>query len=365
MQVITKASQQWASRPADERYTSLYDMQRHFHKIRDESYASAVSSRKIEFQAENATDLSVVIDHPGDVGGEFDATHHSFEQICSLVTAPAGYLRSLDARLVADNLNYGLKFKRDAKDTGILVQRNGHHTLRAATGPNYGRIWNADVVDELVNRFGDGVTGDFRVPGEFGKAVTVNDRNTTLYASDRDMFVFLADETNRIEISDRRDGKSGSLARGFYIWNSEVGDKTLGIGTFLFDYVCMNRTIWGVQQFAEVTVRHTAKAPDRFLEEIKPTLIGISQASDKPIKEAIKAAQDHKLGADVNDFMAKRFGRKLVDKFQAQHMIEEGRPIESRWDVSVAVTAYARGMDHQDSRVNLEREAGKLLDLAA
>jgi len=31
--------------------------------------------------------------------------------------------------------------------------------------------------------------------------------NTTIYASDRDLFVFLADEEHRIEIGDRRNGE--------------------------------------------------------------------------------------------------------------------------------------------------------------
>ena len=44
------------------------------------------------------------------------------------------------------------------------------------------------------------------VPGEFGGRVTVTKDNTTLYASDRDMFVFLADEENRIELPNR-DGR--------------------------------------------------------------------------------------------------------------------------------------------------------------
>src|ERR1700730_11680066 len=58
--------------------------------------------------------------------------------------------------------------------------------LRAATGPRYGRIWNADVVDALVERFGDGVSGHWRVPGIFGERITVDKGNTTLYASDRE-----------------------------------------------------------------------------------------------------------------------------------------------------------------------------------
>mgnify|MGYP000443871658 CR=1 FL=1 len=91
----------------------------------------------------------------------------------------------------------------------------------------------------------------------------------------------------------------------------------------------------------------------------------MSNASDKPVKEAIKAAQEKKFGDDLNDFMANRFGRRSIEKFQAQHMLEEGRPIETLWDITVAATAVARGIEHQDERVALEREAGKLLKIAA
>ena len=36
------------------------------------------------------------------------------------------------------------------------------------------------------------------------------------------MFVFLADEENRIELPNRRAGRFGAFARGFFVWNSEV-----------------------------------------------------------------------------------------------------------------------------------------------
>src|SRR5207302_1489157 len=89
--------------------------------------------------------------------------------------------------------------------------------------------------------------------------------NTTLFASDRDMFVFLADEDRRIDIPGRRNGSGGSMARGFFVWNSEVGDKTLGLGFFLFDYVCKNRIVWGADQYTEIRIRHTKGAADRDL----------------------------------------------------------------------------------------------------
>jgi hypothetical protein len=44
---------------------------------------------------------------------------------------------------------------------------------------------------------------------------------------------------------------------------------------------------------------------------------------------------------------------------------EEGRPIETLWDVTVAVTAHARSLPKNDKRPELERSAGELLKQAA
>jgi len=239
-QVLTQASHQWATRPDDERFVSLSSMMAHFGRVRQESRAVTVPSKRINFIPEpDNRGLQVT----GPNGHGYAPTNWAFGQLASLAEAPAGYLRTMPAPIVADCLNYGLQFKRQIEDVGILLQRNSSDTLRAATGPNYGRVWNEDIVRTLTSRFGDGLSGDWRVPGEFGRAVEVTKANTTLYASDRDMFVFLADEVNRVQIPNRRGGLAGSAARGFFLWNSEVGSKTLGIASFLFDYACSNRMV--------------------------------------------------------------------------------------------------------------------------
>jgi hypothetical protein len=274
-------------------------------------------------------------------------------------------LRTLPAPLAADCLNLGL-IRRDVEEVGLLMTRTDDGLdLRAATGPNYGRVWNSTITSALVDRFGDGVTGDWRVPGEFGKAIEVTKANTTLYASDRDMFVFLADETRRIEVPNRRDGQAGSLARGFMVWNSEVGSQTLGVAMFLFDYVCANRIIWGQQEYREIRIRHTAGAPDRWIDAVQPQIEAMSRSSDYSITQMIAAAQQKKID-DVSAFLAKRkFTGSQIEGIRAVHAIEEGRPIESLWDAQVAVTAYAKGIQHQDSRIELEREGGQILAMAA
>lgn len=385
MTTLSTASTQWATRPADERFTSLDDMQNHFDRLRDTSRAVVVSSRRLEARpASDNPNHGIEIFGPN--GHGYAPTNWSFGQLAQLAEAPAGYLRSLPAPIAADCINYGLQFKRSIEDVGVLLQRPvetgytsalnpvyegevtpvtaGAPILAAATGPRYGRIWNADVVRALRGRFGDGVTGDFRVPGEFGQAVTVDNRNTTLYAGDRDMFVFLADEEHRIEIPNRRNGEPGTLARGFFAWNSEVGASTFGVATFLFDYVCKNRTVWGPADYKQITVRHTAGAPDRFVEEVAPALVSYANSSTASVVEGIEAARAARID-DVDEFLAKRFGKRTVEGLKAVHLAEEGRPIESLWDAANAVTAKAKAITWQDERVAMERQAGELLALAS
>ena len=194
---LTQAHRQWATRPHDQRFISLDDLADFTRRQEEASHSGIVSSRRITVEP-NPEDPTRAIIVRGPTGeAQATPTHWAFGQLAGLVGAPAGYLRGLPAPIVADCMNYGLRFSGDLTDVGLLMTEQANDNgmeLRAATGPRYGRVWNADVADALVSRFGDGVTGQWRVPGEFGRAVTVTKANTTLYASDRDMFVFLADE---------------------------------------------------------------------------------------------------------------------------------------------------------------------------
>lgn len=360
---LMQASRQWATRPQDQRFVSLTELHEFVAAVRANSRGKVVSNRALTVHpVDDADNKGLMISGPN--GNPLALTHWSFGQLSALAGAPAGYLRSLPSPMAADCVNYGLNVSRDVDEIGVLLYKNGGAPeLRAATGPNYGRIWNETITRALVDRFGDGVTGEFRVPGEFGRAVPVTKDNTTLYASDRDMFVFLADESRRIEVPNRRDGKAGSMARGFFVWNSEVGSATFGIATFLFDYVCCNRIVWGAKNFNQITIRHTAGAPDRWIEEAAPAILEYSHGSTASITQAIANAQAQKI-EKVDDFLAKRFTRSQVGAIKAAHLADEQRPIETLWDATTAITAYARSIPFQNERVAIEREGGKLLQAA-
>ena len=127
-------------------------------------------------------------------------------------------------------------------------------SLRSLTSPNYGRIWDIQVVEAVERVNHDGM---WKVPAASYSASNPK-RATTLYASDRDVFIFLVDPDHAIEIGD------DVLFRGFYTWNSEVGSQVFGLSTFLYRYVCDNRMIWGASNVQEVRIRHTRGAPERF-----------------------------------------------------------------------------------------------------
>lgn len=364
MTMLMQASEQWAKRPNDERFLSLLDMQDHFDAVQRRSQAKVIETGKMHaVGSEDQKGLAIL----GADGKPSNPTHHAFNQLCKLTAWRPGDLRRLPSKVAALNLNITMA-QRSVDEVQVLLQTEpfGSDTLRAATGPNYGRIWNASVTRELIKRVGDGRTGDFKVPGEFGKDVPVTKQNTTLYAGDRDMFVFLADEKNRVEMKDRRNGQPGMLARGFFLWNSEVGDRSFGIGTFLFDFVCMNRIVWGAEMYSEFTMNHTKAAPERFLSEAMPAIAQYMNAPMMPIVDAIEASRKVRVEDKIEALCKDYFGAKsLASPFNAVHIAEEGREIETLWDLSTAATAYARGIENAGDRVGIERAAGNVIRLAA
>jgi hypothetical protein len=362
---LTAASAQWASRPNDERFVNLIDLADHCAAQRARSAGKVVSSRSITCQPASDNELGG-LQIVGETGAVAAPSHFAFGQLANRAGAPAGYLRTLLAPMAADCINYGLKVARDVEEIGLLLRRNDDGlSLDAATGPNYGRVWNTTIADALVRNFGDGIEGDWRVPGEFGKRIDVTKANTTLYAGDRDMFVFLADEENRIQLPNRRNGQSGSLARGFFVRNSEVGAGILEITAFLFDYACCNRIVWGAQDVSRIAIRHTSGAPDRWLEQALPVLDTYRHSLASPVEAKLIAAQAKKVD-NVEEFLkSRKFTSSLIGRAQAAHEAEEGRPMETVWDVVTGLTAAAKGIQWQDDRVVVERAAGKLLDLVA
>ena len=221
---------------------------------------------------------------------------------------------------------------------------------------------------------GDG-TGDTRwkVPdvldwstGIYNPRVGVTRDTTTLYASDRDVLLFLVDDLNPIEAGRLPDGSPDLYFRGFYCWNSEVGAKTLGIASFYLRAVCQNRNLWGVEDFDEITIRHSKFAASRFAHEAAPALTRFANSSPIPFVNGIKSARERivaRTDEERTDFLRKRgFSKSETAKIIETALDEEGRKPESVFDFVQRITAVARDKPHQDPRLDLEARAKKLLD---
>ena len=302
-------------------------------------------------------------------------THWSFGQISSLAGAPAGYLRDLPAPLAADCVKWGLLENRNKELVKSYKSNKGQ--LRAVTGSEYGRIYDWEIA-AMCQNLAD--TTKFKVPGyitktEGGMAVydplaPVTIESTTIYGSDRDVFIFLVDDLNPIEIGKLSNGEPDLVFRGFYISNSEVGAKSCRIATMYMRGVCSNRYAWGVEDFSEITIRHTKFAAERFSDEAQPALRSFSNGSTSKLLDGIQAAQDAKVAEDEEQalkFLQKRVGlsARMAKAAYTRHSEEEQKPMKTIWDASNAITAIARDIPHQDNRLDLERKAGQLLDTVA
>ena len=374
-QRIGRVSSEWFNRPADERYLSLTDLHDAVKTRSERSRTRVVQTEAIRVEASrnDAERLSLII--PGS-DRPVAPTHWSFGQLASLVGAPAAYLRQLPAPLAGINLQYGLNAHR-AEQVKTLEIEDGRMELRAVTGPDYGRIFDHELVEAVQKIAGNG-TGDTRwkVPGVLDWSTSIYNPHaditkdtTTLYASDRDVFLFLVDDLNPIEAGKLPDGSPDVFFRGFYCWNSEVGAKTLGIASFYLRAVCQNRNLWGVEDFEEITMRHSKYAASRFAHEAEPALIQFADSSPMPFVNGIKAARERIVARDDEDrvaFLRKRgFSRTETTTIIDTVLLEQGRPPESVFDFVQGITRVARDKRHQDARLDMEGKARKLFDLAA
>jgi hypothetical protein len=371
---VGRVSSEWFSRPADERYLGLDALYDAVRRRADSSRTRTVESRAVQIEAlrEDSERLSVILP---DAEMPLAPTHWSFGQLCNLVAAPASYLRGLPAPIAGINLQYGLAHHR-AEQVKCLETTGGRTELRAVTGPEYGRIYDHELVEAVRRIAGDG-TGDTRwkVPGtldwssmRYNPHVDVTMDTTTLYASDRDVFLFLVDDTNPIEAGRLADGSPDLYFRGFYCWNSEVGSKTLGIASFYLRAVCQNRNLWGVEEFEEITIRHSKYAADRFAHEAAPALEKFAESSPQPFVKGILSARTQ-LVARTDDertsfLKSKGFSKPETARIIAAVIGQEGHPPESVFDFVQGITAVARGREHQDARLELEQRAKRLLDYA-
>lgn len=364
MTTLMKASNQWATRPEDERFASLEDLHAaclHHKHIATEHQGLKLSDCSVEVMGEFA-DVGTELPVLSTPLGSMEFSNWSFGQLCTTVGAPAEYLRRLPAYLATDNLNHGLaSLDQESRPRMALVAQNGSRVLRSLTSESYKRIWDADISARLLRLH--------ELHPEWQPAPAAFDGTRGLYASDSDIFAFMVDNDRRIfeTLGD------GGLGRGFFIWNSEVGAQSFGIMTFLYEYVCGNHRVWGAKNVSEIRIKHVGAAVSDAFEALTVEVKKFMDAGTEQDATRIKAAMRFRFGATKDDVLDAVLGlrsveipRRLIsDSFDLadEHAEWYGDP-RSAWGLAGGMTEIARDLPNASERTKLDRLAGKLMQAA-
>ncbi|OGY82136.1 MAG: hypothetical protein A3F54_04085 [Candidatus Kerfeldbacteria bacterium RIFCSPHIGHO2_12_FULL_48_17] len=386
---IMKASNEWANRPDDERFESVQAL--HDHVVREREISRELRT-PIDKLAAVADDGAVKIRGPH--GHNASLTNWSFGQLAGRVSAPAGYLRTLPAELAAENINHGIKALSECHDaeldTNLLMAVNGGLEIRALNSDRYSRIWNSDITGRLLKlqadngnwinpiafkrngEIGLGTPGiGTRIDNSVNRVIPEGMEPSGLYASDRDMFCFLVDESKTIE------GSPQGLNRGFFVWNSEVGASSFGIMTFLYDMVCGNHIVWNAKNVMETRIRHVGVADEKAFRGLTIELQKYSDSSVSEIEATIASAKKYELGTTKDKALDSLFAiiakKNLTDlsKKRATEALDTAEKRTDRygnpytlWAAVSGLTENSQKTGFMDERVKIDRAAGKLLEVA-
>ena len=187
---------------------------------------------------------------------------------------------------------------------------------------------------------------------------------TGLYCGDRDMFCFLVDPLGWCEIGGE------SFAPGFFVWNSEVGSRTVGIETFWFQQICANHIVWDATEVLSVSRKHTRNVGDGLtdIQSVLANLVNLRDERRDSFVKVLKKAMVERLGDDaeevVKNLVKHGFG-KGVAKAATQMAEESG----NRFTIFSLVDALTRlsqqTTQYAGDRLDFDTMSGKLLQLAA
>jgi hypothetical protein len=363
---LMQASAQQMNRPKDERFPTLS-------ALAQATMTRRKASIEVDVPKEDFTKVRASVSDEGLITlGGHALNSWTAQQLCSRVSAPYGYLRKLPVDLTAACLNQGLithlEDDTNHRDTSLLITPSTDtqsSRLRAITSTSYTRIWDHEVVAMLMEH-----AVGFGPPRLFGREGTEGRNGSGLYAGDRDMFAFMVNEDDRIDIPG-----GDSLGRGFFVWNSEVGASSFGFMTFLFNYVCCNHIVWGAAEIEEFKVRHVGKAREMLMELPKALETLRMRGGKMREQELILQAMTLEFGtgkSSVTEDIQRHAAQHKVkltqheiagalDMAAQEEDLHPGTSPHSLWGVVQGLTAYARDIPFAEKRVDVETRAGKLL----
>jgi hypothetical protein len=281
----------------------------------------------------------------GDDGG-YEMNDWSFGQLCRL----SGIAKETVNRLTPDTAArvFQETLPRGQKPLQLFTLGGQLRSIHAAS---YTRLFNADLLDIVQE-----TAVDFEPPPKgFNGA-------TGLYGGEQDMFCFLIDPAGWTEI----DGEP--FAPGFFLWNSEVGCRSVGIETFWYQAICSNHIVWDATEVVEFSRKHTTNVHEA-LNEIRQAIDALVRKRDERRDGFVKVvgqAMKTTLGSDTDE-VRKILSEKSIPRAMAKEAIEmvEGKGRFTIFAMVNALTQIARRMVNAGDRMQLDQRAASLMSLAS
>ncbi len=338
MATLTRAHQELFRRTPDECYDCFESLYNRCYADRERSIDRWVRPQDLVV----THDLSLGVgDSP-----DYRLNDWSFSQLCRM----AGISRDTINRLSQKTASKAFEETLPHSEKPIQLLTNSEE-IRSVHGVAYTRLWNVELLD-LVREF----ASDFTPP-----QTAADGTSSGLYCGEQDMFTFLIDPSGWAEI----DGEA--FAPGFFLWNSEVGRRSLGIQTFWFQRICQNHIVWDAIEVVEFTRKHTANVRDGLNEvrRVIERLAGKRDARRDAFVNVVRKAMNVKLGSDAEE-VAKRLGQEGFPR----GMIKEALDIAQQQGAFTifalvdALTRLSRKVQLAGDRMELDSKIGQLLSLA-
>jgi hypothetical protein len=166
------------------------------------------------------------------------------------------------------------------------------------------------------------------------------------------------------------------MNRGFFVSNSEVGDRAFTLTSFLYDSVCGNHIVWGASEVSEVRIVHRGRANTRWIGDLHRALVVYAGKSSDVERKLIMGAMTAEIAHDKDSVVEKLFKNKSlgVTKRNLESAydwaVKESRlrgnvfRPNSVWGMVCGLTRVSQECGWADERVAMDQAAGKLLSMA-
>lgn len=340
MATLKKAHDELFRRTPDERFQTFDELRTHCEQEKQDSLDRWQLPQTLKPHVDSQR---IRLELDGDEFGQLN--DWSFSQMCRM----SGISKETINRLTPDTASTVLRETLPRADKPVQLLQTGS-TIRSMHGMSYTRLWNSELLD-VVHEYAP----DFQPPQ------TAANEGTGLYCGEQDMFCFLIDPAGWTEI------EGEAFAPGFFVWNSEVGRRSLGIQTFWFQSICQNHIVWDAVEVVDFTRKHTANVRDGLNEirQIIERLVAQRDSRRDRFADVMRNAMQTRLGSDADEVM-----KTVCNQGIPQPLVKKAMEIARHngaftiYSLVDAMTRLTQQSKYAGDRMEADARVGRLLALA-